>query len=69
MSYFSDGLTVRNGRLINEQHCNDCGAPITKAAMARKAMKQAKKADVMAEAMYRADLRADLMEVRLGKKD
>lgn len=63
-----NGLTVQNGRLINEQGCSDCGAPITKAAMARKAMKEERKKDMMADAMFRAEMRADFMEYGLEKK-
>lgn len=53
------GLTVRNGRLINEQ-IGDAMAPITKAAIDRKALKREAKTQRMAEAFYRGEMMADI---------
>jgi hypothetical protein len=53
------GLTVRNGRLINEQVGNAM-APITKAAMDRKNLKREMKTARMAEAFYRGEMMADI---------
>ena len=61
------GLTVRNGRLINEQVGNPM-APITKAAIERKALKNEAKTQRMAEAYYRAELRSDMNE-KMNDKD
>lgn len=55
------GLTVRNGRLINEQVGNPM-APITKAAIDRKALKNEAKMQRYSEAFYRAELRANMNE-------
>jgi len=68
MMYNDKGLTVRNGRLINEGGCDGCNMPITQAAIARKAMKEERKKEMMADAMYRAEMRADFMEYGLVKK-
>lgn len=63
MEYYNNGLTVRNGRLINERGCDECMAPITQAAIMRKAMKDERKKELMADAMYRAEMRAEMMDV------
>ena len=55
------GLTVRNGRLINEQIGNPM-AGITRAAMERKAMKEQKKISRMEEAYVRAEQRNEAIE-------
>ena len=55
------GLTVRNGRLINEE-INTGMAGVTRAALERKAMKQEKKIGMMEEAYVRAEERMDMME-------
>lgn len=55
------GLTVRNGRLINEQVGTGM-AGITRAAMERKAMKQERKIGMMEEAYVRAEKRTEDME-------
>lgn len=55
------GLTVRNGRLINEQLGTGM-AGVTRAALERKAMKQEKKIGMMEEAYVRAEERMEAME-------
>lgn len=55
------GLTVRNGRLINEQLGTGM-AGVTRAALERKAMKQERKIGMMEEAYVRAEVRTDAME-------
>jgi hypothetical protein len=55
------GLTVRNGRLINEQVGNAM-AGVTRAAMERKAMKQERKIGMMEEAYVRAEMKTDAIE-------
>jgi len=55
------GLTVRNGRLINEE-INTGMAGVTRAALERKAMKQEKKIGMMEEAYVRAEERMEMME-------
>jgi hypothetical protein len=62
MEYYNNGLTVRNGRLINERGCDNCMAPITQAAIMRKEMKREQKIEMMSEAMYRAEMRAEMRE-------
>ena len=59
---YTNKLTVENGRLIN-RHEEDCMAPITQAAIMRKAMKDERKKELMADAMYRAEMRAEMMDV------
>lgn len=55
------GLTVRNGRLINEQVGTGM-AGITRAAMERKAMKEQKKIGMMEEAYVRAEQRMEAID-------
>jgi len=55
------GLTVRNGRLINEQVGTGM-AGVTRAAMERKAMKDQKKIGMMEEAYVRAEQRTEVMD-------
>jgi hypothetical protein len=55
------GLTVRNGRLINEEPGFGM-AGITAAALKRKQMKQEKKIGMMEEAYVRAESRIETME-------
>ena len=55
------GLTVRNGRLINEQVGNAM-AGITRAAMERKTMKEQRKVGLMEEAYVRAEMKTDAIE-------
>jgi hypothetical protein len=60
------GLTVRNGRLINEQP-NVGMAGVTAAALQRKAMRQEKKISMMEEAYVRAESKMDAMEMLMKK--
>lgn len=53
-------LTVRNGRLINNRPNDVTG--IQQAAQIKKAMKREEKIAIMEEAMYRAEMKADLAE-------
>ena len=55
------GLTVRNGRLINEQVGNAM-AGITRAAMERKTMKEQRKVGLMEEAYVRAEMKTDAID-------
>lgn len=55
------GLTVRNGRLINEQVGNAM-AGITRAAMERKAIRQERKIGMMEEAYVRAEMKTDAID-------
>jgi hypothetical protein len=60
-------LTVRNGRLINNRPNDITG--IQKAAQVKKEMKKQEKIAMMEEAIYRAEMRSDLMESYMeGKK-
>lgn len=56
-----NGLTVRNGRLVNEQLGKGV-AGITQAAMERKAMKEQRKIGMMEEAYVRADMKVEAIE-------
>lgn len=56
-----NGLTVKNGRLINDGF-SDGMTGIQAAANARKLMKREQKVSMMEEAMYRAEMRADMNE-------
>jgi len=60
-----EGLEVRNGRLINNQPDGMTG--IQKIAMMKKARKIEEKTMIMENAMYRAEMRADMMEYMKGK--
>jgi hypothetical protein len=60
------GLTVRGGRLINDNK-EECMAPITKAAMMRKEMKREQKIEMMATATFRGEMRSDAMESAMGE--
>ncbi len=55
-----DGLEVRNGRLIN--NAPDGMTGIQKLAMVKKARYVEEKTMIMENAMYRAEMRADMME-------
>ena len=59
-----DGLEVRNGRLIN--NAPDGMTGIQKIAIARKAMRIEEKTMIMENAIYRADMRSEMME-RMGE--
>ena len=52
-----DGLTVKNGRLINNRPDGISG--IQEACMIKKSMKRAKKIDMMAEAIEVSRMRSD----------
>lgn len=54
--YGMQGLTVRNGRLINERVGN-CNMPIVEAAQARQRMLQMRKTNAMADAMVMAKVK------------
>ena len=60
-----DGLEVRNGRLIN--NAPDGMTGIQKLAMMKKARYVEEKTMIMENAMYRAEMRADMMEGMKGK--
>lgn len=60
-----DGLEVRNGRLIN--NAPDGMTGIQKATMMKKARMVEEKTMIMENAMYRAEMRADMMESMRGK--
>ena len=55
-----NGLTVKGGRLINQLPTGMTG--IQRAAQVKKEMKRAEKISMMSEAMYQAEIRADLTE-------
>jgi hypothetical protein len=55
------GLTVRNGRLINEQLGTGM-AGVTRAALERKSIKEQKKISMMEEAYVRAEMKTDAIE-------
>ena len=55
-----NGLTVKNGRLINEGFDGMTG--IQAAANARQMMKRERKVSMMEEAMYRAEMRTEMNE-------
>ena len=60
-----DGLEMRNGRLIN--NAPDGMTGIQKAAMMKKARRVEEKTMIMENAMYRAEMRSDMMEYVKGK--
>ena len=60
-----EGLEVRNGRLIN--NAPDGMTGIQKIAMMKKARRVEEKTMIMENAMYRAEMRADMMEEMKGK--
>jgi hypothetical protein len=61
-------LTVRNGRLINTRPNDITG--IQQAVKIKKEMKKAEKIQMMSDAFYQAEMRADMMEslMELKKK-
>lgn len=61
------GLTMKDGRLQNERPDGVSG--IQHAANMRKMMKREEKVSVMEEAMYRAEMRADMKEMMGGSCD
>lgn len=60
-----EGLEVRNGRLIN--NAPDGMTGIQKIAMMKKARRVEEKTMIMENAMYRAEMRADMMDNMKGK--
>lgn len=62
-----NGLSVRNGRLINNRPDGVTG--IQRLAELKKARKREEKVSMMEEAMYRAELRADMRARQLGLED
>jgi hypothetical protein len=60
-----DGLEVRNGRLIN--NAPDGMTGIQKLAMMKKARYVEEKTMIMENAMYRAEMRSEMMEPMKGK--
>jgi hypothetical protein len=60
-------LTVRNGRLINNRPNDVTG--IQQAVRIKKEMKKAEKISMMSEAMYQAEMRADMMESLKERKE
>lgn len=59
------GLTMKNGRLVNDLPDGVTG--IQRAADMRKMRKREEKVAVMDEAMYRAEMRADMKEMMRGR--
>lgn len=59
-----DGLTVKDGRLINNRPCSKNG--IEKAAELKKAIKRAEKIEMYSEAVALGDLKAEMREEEMG---
>jgi hypothetical protein len=59
-------LTVRNGRLINNRPNDVTG--IQQAAQIKKDLKREQKISMMEEAMYRAEMRSNVMESLMERK-
>lgn len=59
-----DGLTVKDGRLINNRPCSKNG--IEKAAELKKAIKRAEKIEMYSEAVALGDLKAEMREEGMG---
>jgi len=59
-----DGLTVKDGRLINNRPCSKNG--IEKAAELRKAIKRAEKIEMYSEAVALGELKAEMREEGMG---
>ena len=59
-----DGLTVKDGRLINNRPCSKNG--IEKAAELKKAIKRAEKIEMYSEAIALGDLKAEMREEEMG---
>jgi hypothetical protein len=59
-SLMNDGLTVKDGRLINNRPDGKNG--IEKAAELRKAMKRAEKIEMYSEAVALGDMKAEMRE-------
>lgn len=63
-SLMDDGLTVRDGRLINNRPDGKNG--IEKAAELRKAMKRAEKIQMYSEAVALGNMKEDMMQEGMG---
>ena len=59
-----DGLTVKNGRLINNRPDGKNG--IEKAAELRKALKKAEKIQMISEGVALGDMKAEMREEGMG---
>jgi hypothetical protein len=59
-----DGLTVKDGRLINNRPCSKNG--IEKAAELRKAIKRADKINMISEGVALGDMKAEMREEGMG---
>ena len=60
-------LTVRNGRLINNRPNDVTG--IQQATQIKKELKREQKIAMMEEAIYRAEMRSDMMESLKERKE
>lgn len=58
-----DGLTVRNGRLINNRPCGHTG--IAEMAMARKMAKREEKVSMIAEGVSRGEMMSEVKEMMI----
>ena len=63
-SLMNDGLTVRDGRLINNRPDGKNG--IEKAAELRKALKKAEKIEMYSEAVALGNMKEDMMQEGMG---
>jgi hypothetical protein len=63
-SLMGDGLTVKNGRLINNRPCSKNG--IEKAAELRKSMKRAEKIEMISEGIALGEMKAEMREEGMG---
>jgi len=59
-SLMNDGLTVKDGRLINNRPCSKNG--IEKAAELRKSIKRAEKISMISEGVALGDMKSDMRE-------
>ena len=63
-SLMDDGLTVKDGRLINNRP--NCKNGIEKAAELRKSMKRAEKIEMISEGVALGDMKAEMREEGMG---
>ena len=63
-SLMNDGLTVKDGRLINNRPCSKNG--IEKAAELRKSIKRAEKISMISEGVALGDMKAEMREEGMG---
>jgi len=63
-SLMNDGLTVKDGRLINNRPNSKNG--IEKAAELRKALKKAEKIEMYSEAVALGNMKEDMMQEGMG---